>query len=187
MKRFENAQQSSSTSVQLLETPDLVTDRTATGDSGSTQFSKSIYSLARWEIQLMFPSFWFYNIGEEEGKKRVEPEDIIQFQNLFIKVNMRILFRQQDCNIGQGPPTWTGTYMLHAARRTGDQGQGKLEEKEKEVEQHLRAMSKCFQCLSLKDVTLTNETSNGNWITLHGFTCKCFSSAVIKHLPLLSK
>ena len=102
------------------------------------------------------------NTGEEEGKKRVEPEDIIQFQNLFIEVGMRIPFRQQDCNTGQGPPKWTGTYMLHAARRTGDQGQGKLEEGEKEVEQHLRAMSRCFPCLSLEDVTLTNETSNGN-------------------------
>ena len=40
MKRFKNAQQPSSTSVQQLETPELDTDRTVADDPGPTQFSR---------------------------------------------------------------------------------------------------------------------------------------------------
>jgi hypothetical protein len=124
MKRFENPQQSESISVQHLDPAPLVIDQTAASDLGSAQFSGSVHSLsqASWPLK------------RDTGAS--EPNNIIHLDDQSTEVVLRSPLHHQDFNACSGHPQRAHTQILHTARKSGGQGQGELEGREKEVEQH---------------------------------------------------
>ncbi len=139
MKRFENPQQLESISVQHLDPAALVIDQTATSDLGSAQFSGSVHSLsqASWRVQGSHSTEPLKrDTGASELNNNSEPDNIIHLHDQSTEVVLRFLLHHQDFNACLGHPKRAHTQILHTARKSGGQGQGELEGREKEVEQH---------------------------------------------------